>query len=238
LVPAHNPERAVAEIERLAPDRRFVQVLMFAMGDTLLGRRPNWPIYAAAEKHGLAIGIHAGSTYRHAPMSSGWPSHRVADYVAQSAAFESQLLSFLAEGVFQQFPKLRVVLLESGFTWLPNLLWRTSKSWRGMRAEVPWIDRPPADIFRGHIRVTLQPVDAPSGDAIARTLEHIDSDRMLLFSTDYPHWQFDGNAVLPDGLPEQTVRRMLIDNPLETYPRLRDGAGIGDNAATHKEAVR
>jgi predicted TIM-barrel fold metal-dependent hydrolase len=162
----------------------------------------------------------------------------VADYVAQSAAFESQLLSFLAEGVFQQFPKLRVVLLESGFTWLPNLLWRTSKSWRGMRAEVPWIDRPPADIFRGHIRVTLQPVDAPSGDAIARTLEHIDSDRMLLFSTDYPHWQFDGNAVLPDGLPEQTVRRMLIDNPLETYPRLRDGAGIGDNAATHKEAVR
>jgi predicted TIM-barrel fold metal-dependent hydrolase len=238
LVPAHNPERAVAEIERLAADRRFVQVLMFAMGDTLLGRRPNWPIYAAAEKHGLAIGIHAGSTYRHAPMSSGWPSHRVADYVAQSAAFESQLLSFLAEGVFQQFPKLRVVLLESGFTWLPNLLWRTSKSWRGMRAEVPWIDRPPADIFREHIRVTLQPVDAPSGDAIARTLEHIDSDRMLLFSTDYPHWQFDGNAVLPDGLPEQTVRRMLIDNPLETYPRLRDGAGIGDNAATHKEAVR
>ena len=78
---------------------------MFAMGDMLLGRRPNWPIYAAAEKHGLAIGIHAGSTYRHAPMASGWPSHRVADYVAQSAAFESQLLSFLAEGVFQQFPE-------------------------------------------------------------------------------------------------------------------------------------
>ena len=116
------------------------------MGDMLLGRRPYWPIYAAAEKHGLAIGIHAGSTYRHAPMASGWPAHRVEDYVAQSAAFESQLLSFLAEGVFQQFPALRVVLIESGFTWLPNLLWRTSKSWRGMRAEVPWIDRPPADI--------------------------------------------------------------------------------------------
>ena len=238
LVPAHNPERAVAEINRLAADRRFVQVLFFAMGDTLLGRRPCWPIYAAAVEHGLAIGIHAGSTYRHAPMAAGWPAHRVEDYVAQSAAFESQLLSFLAEGVFQQFPRLRVVLLESGFTWLPNLLWRTNKSWRGMRAEVPWIDRPPAELIHEHVRVTLQPVDAPAGDALARTLEHIGSDRMLLFSTDYPHWHFEGNNVLPDGLPGDMVQRILIDNPLETYPRLQDGAGIGDNAATNKEAVR
>jgi predicted TIM-barrel fold metal-dependent hydrolase len=222
LIPAHNPELAVAEIERVAKDRRFVQVLLFAMGEMLLGRRVYWPIYAAAEKLGLAIGVHAGSTYRHAPMSSGWPAHRVEDYVAQSAAFESQLLSFLAEGVFQKFPKLRVVLIESGFTWLPNLLWRTSKSWRGMRPEVPWIDRPPAEVIREHVRVTLQPVDAPQGDATAlhKIMDHIGSDRMLLFSTDYPHWQFDGEDVLPDGLPADTIRRVLIDNALETYPRL------------------
>ena len=78
-------------------DRRFVQVLLLAMGEMLLGRRLYWPVYAAAEKHGLAVGIHAGSSYHHAPMPSGWPAHRVEDYVAQSTAFESQLLSFLAE---------------------------------------------------------------------------------------------------------------------------------------------
>ena len=240
LVPLHNPEHAVAEVNRVAADRRFVQVLLFAMGDMLLGRRPYWPIYAAAEKLGLAIGIHAGSTYRHAPMASGWPAHRVQDYIAQSTAFESQLLSFLAEGVFQRFPALRVVLIESGFSWLPNLLWRTSKTWRGVRPEVPWIDRTPAEIIREHVRLTLQPVDVPPGDtaALTHTLEHIGSDRMLLFSTDYPHWQFDGDNVLPDGLSDETVRRMLIDNPLETYPRLREGAQIGDNAVTSKEAVR
>jgi uncharacterized protein len=240
LIPAHNPELAVAEIERVAKDRRFVQVLLFAMGEMLLGRRVYWPIYAAAERLGLAIGIHAGSTYRHAPMSSGWPAHRVEDYVAQSAAFESQLLSFLAEGVFQKFPRLRVVLIESGFTWLPNLLWRTSKSWRGMRPEVPWIDRPPAELIREHVRVTLQPVDAPKGDAAAlqKIMDHIGSDRMLLFSTDYPHWHFDGEDVLPDGLPADTIRRILIDNPLETYPRLQDAVQIGDNTGTSKEAVR
>ena len=240
LLPLHNPERAVAEIERVAKDRRFVQVLLFAMNESLLGRRNHWPIYEAAQKHGLAIGVHAGSTYRHAPMASGWPAHRVEDYVAQSAAFESQVLSFLAEGVFQKFTSLRLVLIEAGFTWLPSLLWRTSKGWRGMRPETPWIDRSPAEVIREHVRVTLQPVDAPKGDAktLMQALEHIGSDRMLLFSTDYPHWQFDGDDVLPDGLPADLVNRILIDNPLETYPRLREGAQISDNAATSKEAVR
>src|SRR6478735_7137610 len=180
LLPVHNPALALREIERLAPDRRFVQVLLLAMGEMLLGRRTYWPIYAAAEKHGLAIGIHAGSTYHHAPTPSGWPAHRVEDYVAQSAAFESQLLSFLTEGVFQKFPALKLVLIESGVTWLPTLLWRTNKTWRGVR---------------------------------------------------------------PAGLTDDTLRRFMIDNPLETYPRLRDGtvadhAVLRDNASASQEHLR
>jgi len=245
LLPVHNPALALREIERLAPDRRFVQVLLLAMGEMLLGRRTYWPIYAAAEKHGLAIGIHAGSTYHHAPTPSGWPAHRVEDYVAQSAAFESQLLSFLTEGVFQKFPSLKLVLIESGVTWLPTLLWRTNKTWRGVRPEVPWIDRPPAELLREHVRLTLQPLDVPRGDPqrFARVLDHVGSDRMLLFSTDYPHWHFDGEDVLPDGLTDDTLRRFMIDNPLETYPRLRDGtvadhAVLRDNASASQEHVR
>ena len=34
----------------LAKDKRFVQILMLAMGETPLGRRHFWPIYAAAER--------------------------------------------------------------------------------------------------------------------------------------------------------------------------------------------
>jgi len=240
LLPMHNPALAVHEIERLAADRRFVQVLVPAMGDMPLGPRIYWPVYEAADKHDLPIGIHAGSTYRHAPTGSGWPAHRVEDYVAQSAAFESQLLSFLAEGVFQKFPRLKVVLIESGFTWLPTLLWRTSKTWRGVRPEVPWIDRSPAEILRDNVRLTLQPIDAPAGDpqVLARTLEHIGSDRMLLFSTDYPHWHFDGDEVLPEGFPETAIGRLLVDNALDTYPRLREGAVMEDNASRSEESVR
>ena len=57
VVPLQNVEFAVEEIERCARDPRFVQVLVLAMGETPLGRRHFWPVYAAAERHGLPIGI-------------------------------------------------------------------------------------------------------------------------------------------------------------------------------------
>lgn len=240
LLPTHDPQAAAAEIERVGADRRFVQVMLLAMGDAMLGRRLYWPIYAAAERLGLPIGIHAGSTYQRAPTPAGWPSYKVEDYVAQSSAFENQLVSFVTEGVFQKFPSLKLVLIESGVTWLPPLLWRTGKLWRGVRPEVPWLDRAPAEIIRDHVRLTLQPVDAPSGrpDLLARTLEQLGSDDMLLFSTDFPHWHFDGDDVLPDGLSDETVRKLAVDNPLATYPRLREAAAMSDNASTREETVR
>ena len=223
VIPVQDAELAAAEIERCAADRRFVQVLVPALGELPLGRRQHWPIYRAAERFGLPLGIHAGSTYRHALTHNGWPSYYLEDTVVQSHGFQAQLLSLVAEGVFSRFPALRVVLLESGFTWLPQFLWRATRTWRAMRAEVPWVDRAPADIIRDHVRITLQPTDAPPTAAdMGRVLRQLDCDDMLLFSTDYPHWHFDRDEALPAGLSEALVRRILVDNPLETYPRLRE----------------
>lgn len=223
VIPMQNAELAVEEIERRAHDRRFVQVLMLSMGETLLGKRGFWPIYAAAERHGLPIAIHPGNQYRQAPTSVGWPSYRYEFYQAEAQAFQSQVLSLVLEGVFGRFPALKVVLMESGVSWLPAFMWRAAKTWRGLRVEVPWIDRSPAEIMREHIRLTVQPFDGPpEPDALARLVDQIGSDDMLLFATDYPHWQFDGDDPVPPGFDAALVRRMSVDNPLATYPRLQE----------------
>src|SRR4029079_16169794 len=131
----------------------------------------------------------------------------VEDYIANGPAFENVLVSLIAEGVFQEFPGLKLVCAESGITWLPTLLWRTNKEWRGVRAEVPWIARAPADIIRDHVRFTIQPFDLPGGDAVnvQRISRDIGSDSVLLYASDYQHWHFDGEESLPDGLPDRLM---------------------------------
>lgn len=221
VVNTQDPARAAEEIESRADDRRFVQVLLLAKGDRPLGRRNFWPIYAAAEKHGFAVAIHAGGYNHLPPTSSGWPSYAADDEAGQVVAVQSQLASMLSEGVFQKFPNLRVVASEVGFTWVPNWMWRANKTWRGTRIEMPWVDRDPSAIMRDNIRVTLQPSDAPPDPKmLERVLDHIDAPGMILFSTDYPHWQYEGDAVVPDGVGPELLRRMAVDNPLNAYPRM------------------
>jgi predicted TIM-barrel fold metal-dependent hydrolase len=222
-VSGQSPELAAEEIEDRAGDSRFVQVLLLAADELLLGRRYYWPLYRAAERHNLPIGIHAGTSYRHPPTPNGWPSHYLQDYAANSNLFASQLQSMISEGVFGKFPGLRVVLLESGVTWLPGFMWRSDKTWRGVRGEVPWVTQPPSHILREHVRLTVQPMDAPANPAqLEGIIDQLGSDDMLLFSTDYPHWQFDGDQAMPQGMPSRLRQRILLDNPLATFPRLRD----------------
>ncbi|MFZ2099767.1 MAG: amidohydrolase family protein [Oricola sp.] len=221
LVPFQNVEAAVEEIERRAGDKRFVQILTLAMTELPLGRRIYWPIYEAAAKHGLPIGIHAGSSFRNAPSHSGFHSFLIEDHVVQPQGFSTQVASLISEGVFTKYPNLMTVLIESGVTWMPALMWRMSKDWRGARIEVPWIKDAPADIIRKHVRMTSQPFDGPdNAEDVAKALDHLLSDDMVLFSSDYPHWHFEGLNVLPEGLSEARMGKILRDNVIATYPRL------------------
>jgi uncharacterized protein len=222
IVPWQHPELAAKEIERRAPDRRFVQVLLMVLGDRPLGQRSMWPIYAAAEAHGLPIGVHAGSTYRFAPWTNGWPSYHIEDQAAQSVGFQTQLLSMITEGVFKEFPKLRVVLMESGVTWLPSFLWRIDKLWRGLRMEVPWVKRPPSEIVAEHVRLTMQPFDGPKDPQIVREMIEQIGEEMMLFSTDFPHWNFEQAEFAPTGFDAGLMNRLRTENPLKTYPRLQE----------------
>jgi uncharacterized protein len=44
---------------------------------------------------------------------------------------------------------------------------------------------------------------------------------LLLFSTDYPHWQFDGDEALPEGMSPELVHKIMIANPYAVYGRLK-----------------
>lgn len=223
VIAAQNPVAAAEEIERCASDKRFVQVLMLVSSELTLGRSYYWPIYEAAQRHGLPIGIHAGSMYRYPTTPTGWPSHLVQDYASTPQMFSAQVQSLLSEGVFSKFPDLTFVLIESGVGWLVPFMWRATKTWRGVRGEVPWQQRAAIDEVRDRVRLTIQPFDGPDAGAdLERFIEQLGSDEMLLFSSDYPHWHFDGTDPMPAGIEAGLARKIKRDNPLRTYKRLQE----------------
>ncbi|MGZ5895069.1 MAG: amidohydrolase family protein [Xanthobacteraceae bacterium] len=225
MVSTQNPQLAANEIDRCAADPRFVQVLLLANTEMPAGRRYFWPIYEAAERHNLPVGFHAGSSYRFAPSNAGFPSFFVEEYAGNAPSFKGELLSLITEGVFQKFPALKVVMIEAGFTWLPGYCWRIDKIWRGVRREVPWVKEAPSELIRRHVRFTLQPTHTPPDpQQCARVIDQIGSDDILLFSTDYPHWHFDGTDAFPNGFPQSLKNKIMVDNPLATYPRLQSTA--------------
>src|SRR5262249_20496270 len=67
VVNQENPQAAVAEIERRATDKHFVQVNISPRANEPLGRQRYWPIYEAAVAAGLPVGIHVGGHGRPAP---------------------------------------------------------------------------------------------------------------------------------------------------------------------------
>ena len=219
IVPSQNPELAAREIERLGAHPGFVQVMLPARSQAPYGNRRYHPIYAAAVRHQLVIGIHYGGAPGLPPTSVGWPSTYLEEYVGMSQVFQAQVLSLVSEGVFDQFPDLRVALIETGVTWMPSLMWRFDKEWRGLRSLTPWVKRPPSAYIREHMRMTLQPIDAPPTAAeLLQIIGQLDSEDMLMFSTDYPHWHFDSpEEAFPTQLPQSLTRKILSENARAFY---------------------
>ena len=71
-------------------------------------------------------------------------------------AIEAVVTSLVMEGVFERFPRLRIVLVESGFVWVPSLCWRLDRLWERMRDEVPHLTRRPSEYIRQNIWYTTQ----------------------------------------------------------------------------------
>lgn len=219
VVPINNPEFAAQEVDRLGDHPGFVQVLLPVRSDAPYGRRRFRPLFAAAVRHGLPVGIHFGGTPGNPITACGWPSYYIEDHTAMSQAFQAQVVSLVCEGVFEEFPELKVVLTEGGFGWLPPLMWRLNKNWKGLRREVPWVKRLPSEVIREHIRLTTQPMEEPENPKHFLTLlEMLGSDEILLFSTDYPHWDFDSpDQAFPVALPPELERKIFSENARAVY---------------------
>jgi uncharacterized protein len=227
-----NPESAVEEIRRCKEDssypERWVQVLLTLDNLQPAGNPRYWPIYEAAEHYGLPVAFHVLAFRRQTGLGS------TNFYFEEHTNFAQwnfpTISSLVFEGVFDRFPRLQIALIELAWSWVVPFMWRLDASWRKLRAEVPHLQRKPSEYIREHFWYSTQPIEEPESlewfDDLYGLREANGIADRIMYSSDYPHWDFDAPEALPATLPLEARRGILGVNASRLYGiSLRPGTG-------------
>ena len=216
-----DPKLAAEEIDRLGPDPRFVQVMMPGGAHHPYGNRFYHPIYEACERHGLPVCCHFGSEgagVAAPPTSAGFPTYYLEMRMARPQTAMAHTVSLVCEGIFERFPGLKFVIIEQCVFWVPGLLWHLDADWKALRDYTPWVKRLPSEYVRSHIRFGTQPMPQPPSDADLETfLKWCHADEILIYASDYPHWDWDEPDGILNGFDPELRSRILGETARELY---------------------
>jgi predicted TIM-barrel fold metal-dependent hydrolase len=129
------------------------------------------------------------------------------------------LTNWVINGIPERFPRLKVLWIESGLAWLPFIMQRLDNEYMMRTADAPELKRLPSEYIR-EMYYTNQPMEK-TGDMglLETTFRVIKAETQLLYSSDYPHWDFDLPSVIYDlpFLNEAQKRQILGGNALRVF---------------------
>jgi predicted TIM-barrel fold metal-dependent hydrolase len=233
VIPRDIPGVA-AEIRRCKEGEygdRFVSVLMSPAGQEPLGRQRYWEIFEAATHYDIPVTFHVPGMGRQ--ITAAGNTNFYGEMHMNFASLPMTLIpSLIFEGVFERFPTLKIALIELGWSWAVPYSWRLDSAWRKLRDEVPHLKRKPSEYMRDHLWFTTQPIEEPERledtNSVYEMLEESGFGDRLMFSSDYPHWDFDSPyESVPETFPIDRRRRILGQNASRLFKiPLKTGHGI------------
>ena len=97
-------------------------------------------------------------------------------------------------------------------------MWHMDQDWKGLQEYTPWVKKLPSEYIRGHIRVGSQPLpDTPTKDDLKTLLKWVHADEIMVYASDYPHWDWDEPKTFLQGFDKHLRQRILVDNARELY---------------------
>ncbi|ESS06551.1 MAG: putative metal-dependent hydrolase [uncultured archaeon A07HB70] len=199
VVAPQRPAEAAAEIDDRADEPGVCAVFLPSGGvNPPLGKRQYDPIYEAAERAGLPVMMHnaAGTMLLSFPnLFQGFDRYLSSHAPVHAMQHMTHLSSMLTTGVPERFD-VDFVVQEAGIGWVPYFERRFDHEYRAKREDAPILEKLPSEYLRDQFYFTSQPVEGTGDpDYVASMVELMGPDR-LLFSSDYPHLDFDHSAEL------------------------------------------
>ncbi|WP_103105883.1 amidohydrolase family protein [Brevibacillus reuszeri] len=215
-----DPEQSVKEIERIGKRPEIVGINMHCT-NIPLGKKHYWPIYEVAEAYGLPIVLHPdteGNGEYAPPLGVGPASTYMEWHTSLGLVGQRNTISLVCEGVFERFPKLKVIFIEYGVSWIGPVMWRLDKNWKSLRQEIPWVKNLPSEYIRNNIRLGTQPIEEPFRPKdLVEIIQMCGAEDMLVYCSDYPHWDGDDPTRAFLHFPKEMRDKVFFNNARASY---------------------
>ncbi|MEW6454611.1 MAG: amidohydrolase family protein [Pseudomonadota bacterium] len=175
-------------------------------------------IYALLEEMNLPLAFHAGYNWNEQSMTQ---MNKFISVHAIGFVFYNMIhmTNWVINGMGERFPKLKVLWIESGLAWLPFMIQRLDNEYLMRSSECPQLKKLPGEYITD-MYYTSQPMEIPRDMSLLEsTFKCIKAESQLLYSSDYPHWDFDLPSTIYDlpFLKEKAKRDILGGNALKVF---------------------
>jgi predicted TIM-barrel fold metal-dependent hydrolase len=226
-VSVEDPVGAAREIEKWGEHPGFRQIAISHYGPRPFGHPMYDQIWEAAAQYNLPVSMHfkGGATQPLGWTSTG-PLQFFVEYHSLIApmAYATHMASWICNGVLDRHPEMQVLFLEGGFLWHRPFMDRLERHWKKTGVELA-ARKTPLEYVRDHFRFATQPIEeAVNPEHIADLFEESNAGDLLMFSSDYPHYDYDPpSKALPRSLDGEVRHKIMAGNALDFFdlPRTR-----------------
>ena len=196
VVAPQKPIEAAEEIKSRCDEPEIVASIFSHGGmNPLAGDKKYHPIYEACETNNLPLLMHAASgnmlwSFPHVyqMFNRTLPQH----LNSHPMLAQVTISDMITQGIPVRFPDLNVVIQESGIGWIPFFMRRFDLEHNNHEEDAPMLEKKPSEYITDNFYFTSQPVEGASDPKyLEQIIRLFDGSRNLMYSSDYPHFDFD-----------------------------------------------
>jgi uncharacterized protein len=216
-LPFHDPEASLKMIKEFGETPGVVGFMITSQRHAGVHKNMFMRIYRELEERGLPLAFHAGPTWGDT-MTSTMNRFLSVHSMSFVTCNMMHMTNWIVNGLPERFPKLKVIWIESGLAWVPFMMQRLDHEYLMRQSDAPLLKRLPSEYIQ-EMFFTSQPLEVTMPHMLEATFKAVHAETQLMYSSDWPHWDFDVPARIA-GLPfldEQAKRNILGENARKLF---------------------
>jgi uncharacterized protein len=216
-LPFHDADASIQTIREFGEIPGVVGFMITSQRHTGVHRNVYMRVYKELEERGLPLAFHAGPSWGDS-MTTTMNRFLSVHSMSFVTCNMTHMTNWIVNGLPERFPKLKVIWIESGLAWVPFMMQRLDHEYLMRQSDAPLLKRLPSE-YIAEMYFTSQPLEVTMPHMLEATFKAVRAETQLMYSSDWPHWDFDVPARIA-GLPflgEAAKRNILGETARKVF---------------------